>query len=105
MVCGGGTLSRVGLPGFGSASLQRPEIPGSGLPGFQSDLNGDNEDFTISFSVKIFVRLHMQQFERHIRQLRKHVIICGKSAGWCRVELPNGRCFQTSAFASLLTSR
>lgn len=38
-VCDGGTLSREGLPGFGSTSLQRPEILGSGQPGFQSDLN------------------------------------------------------------------
>lgn len=37
-VYGGGTLSKEGLLGFGSTSLQTPEIPGSGLPGFQSDL-------------------------------------------------------------------
>ena len=36
--CGGGTLSREGLPGFGSASWQRPRTPESGLPGFRSDL-------------------------------------------------------------------
>lgn len=43
-VCDGGTLSREGLPGFGSTSLQRPEILGSGQPGFQSDLNNMHMD-------------------------------------------------------------
>lgn len=43
-VCGDGTLSREGLPGFGSTSLQRPEIPGSDQPGFQSDLNNMHID-------------------------------------------------------------
>lgn len=38
-VCGDGTLSRGGLPAFGSASLQKPKILRSDLPGFQSDLD------------------------------------------------------------------
>lgn len=48
-VCGGGTLSKEGLPGFGSTFLRRPKIPGSGLPGFQSDLKNHIGDFTLSF--------------------------------------------------------
>lgn len=49
-VCGGGTLSREGLPGFGSTSWQRPEIPGSDLPGFQSDLNNNSGHFMLTAS-------------------------------------------------------
>lgn len=40
---GGDTRSREGPPGFGSASLQMPEIPGSDPLGCQSDLDNRAE--------------------------------------------------------------
>lgn len=65
MAFGGGKLSRGALPGFGSTSLQRPETPGSGLPGFQIDLNHQIGNFTDHVYLKINNTIKTQLYQRN----------------------------------------